>query len=144
LAASEVEFGSSIDLDRLPIETPSDFSGTLDCSMCVYVTSAIDISQPQSKQEDESDDEVEEKIDSAYLNNKIVTGAKTFKFAPQSNRLLNFTLFDGKNKFTAMEYETIGTIRDFKTPGIILALKPPIQVRKGMFLLRNANVEVLH
>lgn len=56
------------------------------------------------------------------------------------------TLFDGLNKFTAMEYEKIEAVKDFsRNPtGIILALKPPIQVRKGMFLLQKANVEVLY
>lgn len=53
------------------------------------------------------------------------------------------TLFDGKDYLTAMEYEKIEAVRDFKLSGIILALKPPIQVRKGMLLLRKANVEVL-
>ena len=115
--------------------------------MCVYVTNAVDISQPQAKQEEESDDEVEEKFDSAYLNNSLVPGQgqkTTSRFTPQANRLTKCTLFDGKNKFTAMEYELINTVHDFKTPELILALKPPIQVRKGMLLLRKANVEVLH
>ena len=111
--------------------------------MCVYVTKAVDISQPQAKQKEESDDEVEEKFDSAYLNNNLVSGqgqTTTNKYTPQANRLVKCTLFDGKNRFTAMEYELINTVRDFKSPGLILALKPPIQVRKGMFLLRKANV----
>ena len=54
------------------------------------------------------------------------------------------TLFDGNNRFAAMEYERLDAVHDFRHAGIILALKPPIQVRKGMFLLRKANVEVLH
>ena len=41
----------------------------------------------------------------------------------------------------AMEYEKLD-IKDFRK-GMILSLKPPIEMRKGMMLLRKTNCEVV-
>ena len=86
LAISETEFGSNIDIDRLPTLSEPDFSGTLDSPMCVYVTKAVDISQPESKKEDESDEEIDEKFDSSYLSNSLVQSEKTNKYTQKANR----------------------------------------------------------
>ena len=63
---------------------------------------------------------------------------------PAANRLNKFTMFDGVNHLMAMEYELLTMVHDFEKAGLILALKPPIMVRKGMFLLKKVNCQVLH
>ena len=52
-------------------------------------------------------------------------------------------MFDGVNHMQAMEYERLDSIRIFHE-GLILTLKPPLEVRRGMFLLRRQNVDVLY
>ena len=42
----------------------------------------------------------------------------------------------------AMEYEKLD-VKDFRT-GMILSLRPPIEMRKGMMLLRKTNCEVVY
>ena len=125
--------------------------------MAVLVLQAVDISQPKQKQigggdgdEDEEDQEDSETIEggeklvSAYLNNEHYHEATTTNTGPAANRLTKFTMFDGVNKFMAMEYELLSMVFDFRASGIILAIKPPIQVRKGMCLLKKQNCEVLY
>ena len=47
LAASEETFKEGVDHERLPKNAPSsDYTGTINNSMSVYVSSAVDISQP--------------------------------------------------------------------------------------------------
>ena len=41
----------------------------------------------------------------------------------------------------AMEYEKLD-VKEFRT-GMILALRPPIEVRRGMMLLRKTNCQVV-
>ena len=81
---------------------------------------------------------------SAYLNSEHDIGTKTVKSGPSQNRLTKFTIFDGVNQYEAMEYEMLNMVHDFNVNGIILALKPPIMVKKGMFLLKKQNVKVLY
>lgn len=35
-------------------------------------------------------------------------------------------------------------VHDFKSAALVLALKPPIMVRKGMLMLRRVNCQVLY
>ena len=54
-----------------------------------------------------------------------------------------FTMFDGLNTFEGLEYDQIDKVKDFESKAILLQLKPPITVRKGLLLLTDKNVEVL-
>ena len=167
LGQSEEAFARHINAQRIPQTEATNkmrpFTGTIGHKMAVLVLQAVDISQPKQKQiggggdgdEDENEQEDSEanedgfgeggeKLVSAYLNNEHYNEATPQNNGPSANRLNKFTMFDGVNKFMAMEYEMLSMVYDFRAPGIILAIKPPIQVRKGMCLLKKQNCEVLY
>ena len=140
---------------------PEGYTGTINSKMSVLVTTVLDISQPLakncSKAEDdgENSDASEESCDngfnagsklvSAYLNSDRDTEDKPkANHGPAANRLTKFSMFDGVNKIMGIEYELLSMIYDFSKPGIILALKPPIMVRKGLLLLKKTNCQVLY
>ena len=150
IGSSEEVFQSCVDIQRVPRVGRADFTGTLPNRMAGLVVKAIDISQPQSKLADEADSEDEDsdgeddKLQSAYLSNGLVQTSKPAKTGMAESRMTKFTIFDGVNKFEAMEYELLNMVHDFKQPGLILALKPPITVRKGMLLLKKQNCQVVY
>lgn len=78
-----------------------------------------------------------------YLKGDDNGESKANKSAFNETRLTKFTLFDGVNKFQAMEYELLQMVHDFRSNPLVLALKPPIAVRKGMLLMRKTNCTVL-
>ena len=43
--------------------------------------------------------------------------------------------------YTAMEYESLKTVSDF-AEGMLLNLRPPFEVCRGVMLLKSTNVEV--
>ena len=86
----------------------------------------------------------EAKLESRYLDRKFAIATKpAYKghLIPVS-RLNKFTCFDGVNSLQAMEYEQLD-VKEFKT-GMILTLRPPIEMRKGMMLLKKHNCTVVY
>ena len=53
-------------------------------------------------------------------------------------------MFDGIKSYMAVEYELLSMVNDFSKAGLILALKPPLMVRKGLIMLKKLNCQVLH
>ena len=105
--------------------------------MAVIVTQAVDISQPLAKQVvEDSDEEEEEKFESVY-NKATDEPTQRGDKGPSQSRLTKFTVYDGMNKFQALEYEMLGMVADFNSAGILLCLSPPIMVRKGLLLLKR-------
>lgn len=95
--------------------------------------------------EDENGFNAGSKLVSAYLNAEHDTEQKKpVSTGPAATRMVKFTMFDGVNTMTAIEYELLSMIYDFSKSGLILALKPPITVRKGLFLLKKINCQVLY
>ena len=78
---------------------------------------------------------------SAYLTGTDNKSKKAVDIS--QNRTTKFIAFDGINRFPALEYERLDMVYDFNSTPIILALRPPIMVKKGMLLLKKMNVEVL-
>ena len=81
-------------------------------------------------------------MDSKYLDKKFEIEKKQAPKASHANRLTMFSCFDGVNRLQAMEYEKLD-VKEFRT-GMILALRSPIEVRRGMMLLRKANCQVVY
>ena len=77
---------------------------------------------------------------SSYLAKKLpdIQERKVVK-----SRMSKFTMFDGLNTFEGLEYGQIDKVKNFESKSILLQLKPPITVRKGLLLLTDKNVEVL-
>lgn len=45
--------------------------------------------------------------------------------------------------YTAMEYESLKTVSEF-AEGMLINLRPPFEVSRGVMLLKSANVEVVY
>lgn len=58
-------------------------------------------------------------------------------------RLVKFDVSDGLKTYCCMEYESLKKIKQF-IEGIILVIKAPVEVRRGVLLLKNDNVEVIY
>ena len=78
-----------------------------------------------------------EALVSAYLTGAPVKSKKAHEAS--ANRTVKFVAFDGLNKFSALEYERLDMVYDFSSQALILALKPPIMVKKGLLLLKKHN-----
>ena len=80
---------------------------------------------------------------SAYLNSGLDTEQKASRNPsdPSANRMMKLTMFDGVSTFAGIEYEQLSMINtaNGSNPGLLLALKPPIMVRKGLLLLKKQN-----
>eukprot|EP00744_Colponema_vietnamica_P021131 GILI01030116.1.p1 GENE.GILI01030116.1~~GILI01030116.1.p1 ORF type:complete len:201 (-),score=29.80 GILI01030116.1:94-696(-) len=60
-----------------------------------------------------------------------------------SNRMLKLCLTDGLQQFFGIEFERVSSV-NFKTPaGCKVMLVGPIQVRRGLLLLRDMNLKVV-
>ena len=157
LSKNKNSFSENLDLSNISKADRSNFTGNLTDKMCVLVTEFRDISQPMKNQYNEERDLDEEegdedslnmstqsveRLDSKYLDKKFGVEKKTAPKTNHANRLVKFTCFDGVNSMLAMEYEKLD-IKDFRT-GMILSLRPPIEMRKGMMLLKKTNCEVVY
>jgi hypothetical protein len=58
----------------------------------------------------------------------------------EANRMMKLSLTDGLNKLEAIEYERINHIEYFAL-GSKLLIKPPVEVRRGILMLKPTNVD---
>ena len=149
LSQSKESFTEGIETEKLKkikqLSKKTVGSFTISEKMAVLVTEAIDISQPIAKQEDdelEDQDLYKERIESTYLKNKI--GQTVEKKWKPNARMAKFTVFDGLNHIQAIEYEQLDMLNDPFNSTLLLSLKPPIEVRQGLILLRKDNCELIH
>ena len=99
--------------------------------MAVLVQKAVNIAQPLAKQQSEDTDESRNPDNndvevSQYLVKNKNAGEKkavAIKRPQQADRLTKFEMFDGLNRFEAIEYESLDMVKDFSLQGTILAIK---------------------
>ncbi|KAJ1372362.1 hypothetical protein KIN20_034501 [Parelaphostrongylus tenuis] len=68
-------------------------------------------------------------------------GLEDFEAKPR--RMLSFTVSDGETTLRAIEYHSIKSLSLLTKPGCKILLIPPILCRKGVFLLKPSNVQLL-
>jgi hypothetical protein len=91
-----------------------------------------------NKEDSDEEEESEDKAVSRYLNKEAMGGAKRGNQGFQ-NRLSKFEVSDGDHTIQCMEYETLRHIPEL-VEGVLLFLVPPIEVRRGIFMLKVQNV----
>eukprot|EP00354_Favella_ehrenbergii_P006655 CAMPEP_0170471032 /NCGR_PEP_ID=MMETSP0123-20130129/13346_1 /TAXON_ID=182087 /ORGANISM="Favella ehrenbergii, Strain Fehren 1" /LENGTH=124 /DNA_ID=CAMNT_0010738463 /DNA_START=154 /DNA_END=525 /DNA_ORIENTATION=- len=123
---------------------PAEFSGVLEHPIAVLVVDYANIALPLEKNEQtETEAEGEDDEVSSYLSKKGHMTATLPKFDFNNNkRIAKLSLTDGVSDFDALEYEPLLKLKEIGTGALLLALKPPIQVRKGLLLLKPENCEV--
>ena len=58
------------------------------------------------------------------------------------SRLIKFMATDGVRTYAAMEYESLKSVPEF-AEGMLINLRPPFEVSRGVMLLKSCNVEVV-
>lgn len=86
------------------------------------------------------DDEEEKKFETKYLDPGLIKDKK--KVNKDSSRLMKLSLTDGLNSIEAIEYERLKNL-DYFDIGQKLIITPPVEVRRGILFLTNANVSYL-
>lgn len=88
------------------------------------------------------EEEKEEKFENKYLE---ACGNDKYKGkAKEVNRFLKFLLTDGISDIIAIEHEKLKDISINSTlPGSKIKLIGPIEVRRGIYFLRNNNIELV-
>jgi hypothetical protein len=116
--------------------------------LVMQIQKIINVGVPQhhyseSESSDDGSDSESEKFQSKYLED-APKQAKKKKYCAPSQRLYKYLLTDGKTEVIALEIEAIRDIEILKTlPGTKIRLYGPIEVRRGIWLLKRANVELL-
>jgi hypothetical protein len=69
---------------------------------------------------------------------------KKKKYCAPSQRLYKYLLTDGKAEIVAIEVEMLRDIEITRTlPGTKIRLYGPIEVRRGVWLLKRSNIEIM-
>ncbi|CDW88392.1 UNKNOWN [Stylonychia lemnae] len=121
-----------------------------DEGIMVQVQRMLNIGMPQKNQEEdlnnsdnegENDDYKLEKFENKYLE---ATKQDRKRNNKEQNRMLKFLLCDGKIDVLAVELEKIYAINlDNTLPGSKLRLKGRVEIKRGTYLLRSENIEVI-
>ena len=64
------------------------------------------------------------------------------KYNSNQNRMMKLIMTDGLNKYDAIEYEKLSNIGNFEEHQVFI-LKGPIEVRRGILLLKQSNLSYI-
>ena len=81
-----------------------------------------------------------QKFETKYLDPNLIKEKK--KANKDAARLMKLSLTDGLNQIEAIEFERLKNIDSFSV-GQKFILTPPIEVRRGLLMLTNANIAYL-
>jgi RecQ mediated genome instability protein len=118
----------------------------LERPLAVQIVQAVNVGVAKRDLEEEGElgggenEEEEKKFETKYLDPNLVKEKK--KQNKDASRIMKLSLTDGLNMLEAIEYERLKSI-DYFNVGQKLMLKPPIEVRRGIMFLTNANVSYL-
>ena len=107
---------------------------TLRRPCAVQLLSAVDVSQPAHGQLLKL-----RRLDSA--NTEV--GEQRAPWEPRPSRALRLTLSDGVQQVAALESEPLPALRPDSPAGLKLLLRPGVECRRGVLLLRAGSVDVL-
>ena len=112
--------------------------------MAVQVINAVNVGvAKRDLDEDGNADEGlenDQKFDTRYLDPSLIKEKK--KANKEASRMMKLSLTDGLNQFDAIEFERLKNIDSFNI-GQKFLLNPPIEVRRGILFLTNANISYL-
>lgn len=117
----------------------------LEKPMAVQILQAINVGVAKRDINEDGDEvanddhDEEKKFETRYLDPSLIKEKK--KANKDAARLMKLSLTDGLNMMEAIEHERLKM--DFFNIGQKLLLKPPIEVRRGVLFLTNANLSYL-
>ncbi len=123
--------------------------GKLDRPLAVQILAAVNVGVAKRDVEEAGETEEgtggvnleeEKKFETKYLDPNLMKEKK--KANKEAARLMRLSLTDGLNEIEAIEVERLKNMEHFNI-GQKLMLQPPIEVRRGILMLTNANVTYL-